>query len=299
MKILVTGGCGFIGSNVTRHFLEKGEEVVILDNLSRPNVYKNLFWLLEIKKNFKFFQSNIADTEAVKEAVKGVDVIFHFAAQVGVQASIDDPARDFVENIVGTFNVLEAARDAEGKPFVVFASTNKVYAKIHTPYGCSKKAAEQYVTDYYYTYNIPTVVLRMSCIYGNRQFGTEEQGWLAHFMVSHIKNQPITIFGDGTQVRDVLYIDDYVRLCEILIENKEKVKGEVFDVGGGIKNTISVGEAVKKIGNKKVSYADWRLGDQHTYISDLSKIEPFWKPGIGVDEGLGRLKKWAESLSSH
>jgi len=320
MKILVTGGAGFIGSNVANALLKDRHSVVIYDNLSRPGVYKNFTWLAGNKEKetlrMSFFQSDIVDYKKLEEAVEDVDVIFHFAGQVGVQSSIDNPRDDFNVNASGTFNVLEAARLSEKHPMVVFASTNKVYGEFDkrppvsesqplsfcTPYGCSKGSAGQYVLDYHRIYGLPTVVLRMSCIYGARQFGTEEQGWLAHFMLFHIKKEPITVFGDGTQRRDALFVDDYVDLCKMLIENKKKVAGKVFNIGGGPKNTISVNEALSKmakmVGKTKVSYTDWRPSDQHTYISDISKIKKAigWEPKIGIDGGLKRLEEWCRNL---
>lgn len=316
MKVLVTGGAGFIGSNLTERLLKDGHLVTIYDNLVRKNVYKNLFWVLTRNKGVRFFQCDVADYEKVKRAVDKIDVIFHFAGQVGVGESIKNPRQDFNDNVVGTFNILEAAREGGRYPLVVVASTNKVYGDIDirepigedqplsfcTPYGCSKGAGEQYTLDYCRIHGLPTVVLRMSCIYGTRQFGTEEQGWLAHFMFSHVKEEPITIYGDGTQRRDALFIDDYVDLCRLLMKNKKKVAGKVFNIGGGPENTVSVSEAIakmaKSVGKTKISYDDWRPSDQHTYISDISKIKKVigWEPKISVDEGLERLEKWARSI---
>lgn len=314
MKILVTGGCGFIGSNVASAFSKQGHEVTVVDNLSRPGVVNNKTWL-ENYHNVKVIKTDIRDS-IPEEALYKTDVIFHYAAQVGVIDSIKHPRNDFSINAMGTFNLLEQVRRLYKKPFIVFASTNKVYGEIEvnkpvsekqplnfcTPYGCSKGSAEQYVLDYSRIYNIPSVVLRMSCIYGNRQFGTEEQGWIAHFMRAADKNKLIFVYGDGKQVRDVLYIDDYVRLMKMLVENKDKVKGQAFNIGGGEKNTLSVNECLKKIGllmNKpEVTYLDWRPADQKYYVSDITKIKDFigWKPAISVDEGLGRLFTWVRSL---
>ena len=309
---LVTGGCGFIGSNVANRLLKDGHRAILFDNLSRPNVVKNLMWLISNNNRIKFLQYDVRDAERVKQVVNDfdIDVIFHFAAQVGVTTSIENPRHDFEVNALGTFNVLEAARLSGKKPQIIFASTNKVYGDFETdesvsekqplsfctPYGCSKGAGEQYVLDYHKIYGLPTTVLRMSCIYGQRQFGTEEQGWLAHFMFSKKEKKPITIYGDGNQVRDVLYIDDYVDLCLSLVENKDKVVGEVFNIGGGRDNQISVIDAVKRIGNE-YSFADWRPNDQHFYVSNLEKINKFigWSPQIGIEEGLERLKKWTEN----
>src|SRR3990167_512893 len=218
MKILITGGTGFIGSNVADAFLREENHVTIIDNLSRPNVVKNLMWLVTNRKRIKFLQWDVRDAERIEQVIDDleVDVIFHFAAQVGVTTSIENPRHDFEVNALGTLNVLEAAKTASKKPHIIFASTNKVYGDLQTdkptdesqplnfstPYGCSKGAADQYVLDYNKIYGFPTTVFRMSCIYGQRQFGTEEQGWLAHFAFSKRKDQPVTIYGDGSQVRD-------------------------------------------------------------------------------------------------
>lgn len=305
MKILITGGAGFVGSNVARSFLNDGHEVTIYDNLSREGVERNL----EILTGVKFIQSDIRLISSLKEEF---DVIFHYAAQVGVTSSINDPQDDFSINALGSFELLEKARAQVNKPLIIFASTNKVYGDIEvnkpvsetqplsfcTPYGCSKGAADQYMLDYFRVFEIPTVVLRMSCIYGNRQFGTEEQGWLCHFIRSKIEKRQVTIYGDGSQVRDVLYIDDYVRLMKLLVENKEKVKGQVFNVGGGIKNSISIREALNIIGNTDLVFKDWRPSDQKYYVSDITKIKRLvnWEPKIGVEEGIQKLTTWVEEL---
>lgn len=314
MNFLITGGAGFIGSNVASRLLKDGHGVVLLDNLSRPNVFRNVMWSVTSGRGVKFLQYNVRNYNRVKQAIfdHKIDFIFHFAAQVGVQASIKSPRDDFEDNALGTFNVLEAARNAYKRPHVVFASTNKVYGDFKTdtpvsekqplsfctPYGCSKGASEQYVLDYCRIYGLPTTVLRMSCIYGNRQFGTEEQGWLAHFTFSKERNEPVTVYGDGSQVRDVLYIDDYVELCMAIVGNQEKAIGQVFNVGGGDKNKISVLGAVEKIGNE-YTLSGWRKSDQRYYVSDISKVKNVlgWEPKIGVEEGLERLGLWVKSQS--
>lgn len=306
MKILCTGGAGFIGSNVAMSFAKKGHKVFVIDNLSRKDVEKNVEWLIK-SNNIFINQQDIRD----KFSGESPDVIFHFAAQTGVMPSIDNPVEDFFINAQGTLNVLEYARMFKNKPLITYASTNKVYGDIEvdkpisesyplsfcTPYGCSKGAADQYMRDYYRVFNVPTVVLRMSCIYGNRQMGNEaENGWLCHF--ARNVDKPVTIYGDGTQIRDALYIDDYVDLMHKLVENKDEVKGEVFNIGGGPHNTVSVNEVLKKIGNKKITYTDWRPSDQKYYVSDIHKIKDYigWEPKIGVDEGIERLKEWVKEL---
>ncbi len=306
MKILVTGACGFIGSNVSMSFANAGHEVTALDNLSRAGTEKNLAWLKE-NKNITFVKTDIRDHFNFGE----FDVIIHLASQTGVIPSIDDPVEDFEVNARGTLNILEYARQMEKKPLVIFASTNKVYGDVRgekpiteneslsfcTPYGCSKGTGDQYMLDYYRVYGLPTVVLRMSCIYGDRQLGTErENGWLCHFM-RNIDN-PVTVYGDGTQQRDALYIDDYVKLIYELIWHQEEVQGQVFNIGGGPENVVSVNEVLTKIGNTNVTYADWRPSDQKYYVSDITKITRTtrWKPTIGIDEGLERLSKWVKEL---
>lgn len=305
MKIIVTGGSGFIGSNVADAYLKEGHQVVIVDNLSRPNVVKNLMWLIGRHKRLKFLQYDVKDSHKVSHALEGADVVFHFAAQTAVTTSVIEPRDDFETNVIGTFNVLEAIRNSEKKPHLIFASTNKVYGdfetdkpinenqplQFSTPYGCSKGAADQYVLDYGKMYEIPTTVLRMSCIYGNRQFGSSDQGWLAHFMISKAKEKPVIIYGDGSQVRDALYIDDYVELCKRLVQTHTI---GVFNIGGGIDNTISVLEAVKRIGND-YTFEDWRPADQKYYVSDISKISFLWQPEIGIEEGFLKLRSWAEN----
>lgn len=313
-KVLVTGACGFIGSNVSQALMQDGHSVWLLDNLSRQGSVSNLMWLAGSQQKIYFKQGDVSDFYFMKKAVENAEVIVHLAGQtavVGKNGSIGNPQLDFQTNVVGTFNILEAARKFGNKPLIVYASTNKVYGNFdknlqidelqsldfHTPYGCSKGAADQYMLDYYRTYDIPTVVLRMSCIYGNRQFGIEEQGWLAHFMKRKVQGKGVTIFGDGSQVRDVLYIDDYVQLIKALIQNKDKVAGQAFNIGGGLLNSISVKEVVEKIGIKKVNYGEWRIGDQKYYVSDISKIKKFtgWEPQIGVEEGLQKLEEWIKS----
>lgn len=315
MNILVTGGLGFIGSNIAHAMLEDGNDVVILDNLSRPGVEKNQVWLEMFDP--KIIIGDVRDINDVRKAMKDVDVVFHYAGQVGVQTSIDKPMYDFDVNVRGTLNILEVARGMDKKPMIIFASTNKVYGEFEanspisenqqlhfcTPYGCSKGAAEQYILDYGKVYDFPTVVLRMSCIYGTRQFGIEEQGWLSHFTLSILRNEPITIYGDGTQVRDVLFIDDYVALLKLLVENKDKVKGNAFNIGGGDKNKVSVNEAIETISEDlglpaNVSFDEWRKSDQKYYVSDIKKVKSFigWEPKISVSEGLKRLEEWSKEI---
>jgi CDP-paratose 2-epimerase len=309
MKICIFGGCGFIGSNVSRAFLESGHRVLLYDDLSRQGVVKNLMWLISSLKKIKFFQYDIRDYERVKQAIHDydIDVVFNFAAQTAVTTSLENPKEDFEINALGNLNVLEAIRTSEKKPHFIYASTNKVYGefktdkptsekqplKFSTPYGCSKGAGDQYTTDYFKSYGLDTCVLRMSCIYGNRQFGTEDQGWLAHFMFQKERGEPITIYGDGSQVRDVLYIDDYVDLCKMIVKMRI---GGVYNVGGGEGNQISVIQAARLIGNE-YSFGDWRKGDQKYYVSDITKIKSLgWEPKTYLAmEGISKLKEWVKN----
>lgn len=328
-NLLITGGCGFIGSNLARHFLEKGYAVTIFDNFSRVGAAANVSWLKNSNPSIKIIKGDIRNIKEVKKAVKRQDIIFHLAGQVAVTSSVSDPRSDFDINALGTFNVLEAARTSRRKPIFIFASTNKVYGRMeaikiveketrysyqdlkfgvpesmpldfHSPYGCSKGAGDQYVRDYYRIYDLPTVVFRQSCIYGPRQFGVEDQGWVAWFIIAETNNAPITIYGDGKQVRDILYIDDLVRLFELTLDNIDKARGKIYNIGGGIDNTLSVwyefGPILNKLFGKKikVKYSSWRLGDQKVYISDIRKVEKElgWRPKVGVREGIEKLYQW-------
>ncbi len=332
---LITGGAGFIGSNLADAHLRNGEGVVLLDNLSRPGVVRNAEWL---KRRYngaaRLEVGDVGDADLVKRLVSGADRVFHLAAQVAVTTSLEDPADDLRTNLVGTFNILEAARKLDRPPAILFTSTNKVYGALdgvgvehdrdryvfaggregvgedtpldfHSPYGCSKGAADQYVHDYARIFDIPTVVLRMSCIFGHRQWGTEDQGWVAHFARAILAGDPITIYGDGHQVRDILWVEDLVRVMRSALDRSHEVAGEVFNVGGGPSNAVSVREVVDRLSritgrDVPVRMAGWRPGDQRVYISDTRKIRERldWRPRVGVDEGLGRLVQWLESAEA-
>ena len=272
MKVLVTGCAGFIGSHLAVNFLTKGHKVVGIDNLSRNGSKENLNWLTETNKNMVFCDADIRNFKGVSDVFKiygPFDLILHMAAQVAVTTSVLDPREDFEINALGTFNILEATRLYSPEAVFEFASTNKVYGKMdkigvterngryeydelqkgidenynidfHSPYGCSKGAADQYVRDYNRIYGLKTVVLRQSCIYGTRQFGIEDQGWVAWFVIASLLNKPITVYGDGKQIRDILWIDDLVDVYVKLFENAEKVSGKVFNIGGGPSNTLSL-----------------------------------------------------------
>jgi CDP-paratose 2-epimerase len=330
-KFVVTGGAGFIGSNYVDRLLDRGESVTVFDNFSRDGNELNLNWLHA--KNgagsFEIIKGDIRDAEAVRKACEGADVIVHLAAQVAVTTSVIDPRDDFQINALGTFNVLEAARTSGRKPIVLYASTNKVYGGMedvkviqndgnyeyadyvhgvpesfpldfHSPYGCSKGAGDQYVRDYHRIYDLPTVVFRQSCIYGKRQFGVEDQGWLAWFIIATMSGKPITIYGNGKQVRDVLYVEDLLNAYDLAIENIDRVAGEVFNVGGGPTNTLAIwsefGPILERLEERNipVSYSDWRPGDQKIYVSDIRKAKEMlnWAPKTDVVSGIEALHQW-------
>lgn len=329
-KALITGGAGFIGINLAEKLLKKGWKLSIFDNLSREGSNKNLDWLQNNYKlpKLKVYIKDIRDEGALREAVKGVDVIFHLAAQTALTTSIKNPREDFGVNAQGTLNVLEVARVSRKKPLVLYSSTNKVYGGMedikfiegkarysykdfpegiaedfpldfHSPYGCSKGAADQYTRDYYRVFGLPTVVFRQSCIYGPHQMGIEDQGWLAHFVISAIFGRPITIYGDGKQVRDVLYIDDLIDAFLKAVYKINKAAGQVYNIGGGNENSLSLCEFInlleKKLGVKmRTKYADWRQGDQKVFISDNRKLKKDlnWRPKTLYEKGVERLIDW-------
>mgnify|MGYP000108938016 CR=1 FL=1 len=330
-RYLITGGAGFIGVNYAHRLLSRGEEVVIYDNLSRHGTEANVDWLRSEHgaDTFELEVADVRDFDALAAAARGADVIVHLAAQVAVTTSVEDPRTDFEVNALGTFNVLEVARLSGRRPIVLYASTNKVYGGMEdvvvveeptryryrdlpagvpetqpldfeSPYGCSKGAGDQYVRDYARIYGLPTVVFRQSCIYGPRQMGVEDQGWVAWFVIAAVTGQPITIYGDGKQVRDLLYIDDLLDLYDRAVERIDMTAGEVYNVGGGPANTLSVwaefGPLLERLVGRPipVSYDDWRPGDQRVYISDIRKAqrELGWVPRIGVEEGIRRLYEW-------
>jgi len=330
-KLLITGGAGFIGSNLARYFLQKGFAVTVFDNFNRVGTKDNLTWLKKDFSSLNVFKGDIRDAKAIEQAVKDKDIVFHLAAQVAVTTSVTDPRNDFEINALGTFNLLEAVRKHGRKPIIIFSSTNKVYGGMeeiiisekktkyiyrdlpygisevmnldfHSPYGCSKGAADQYVRDYGRIYDMPTVVFRQSCIYGPRQFGIEDQGWVAWFIIATTLGKPITVYGDGKQVRDILYVDDLVRLFELAIAKINITRGKIYNVGGGIKNTLSVwqefGPILEKLFGKKIKahFASWRPGDQKVYVSDIRLVEKElnWKPLIGVKQGIEKLYHWVQ-----
>lgn len=332
-KIFITGGAGFIGINSADYFLSKDYQVTLFDNLSRRGSAENLKWLKKKwGKKFAFVRGDIVeDRTKLTKAVARADAVIHLAAQVAVTTSVQNPHHDFLVNAQGTLHVLEAARISFRRPLVIYASTNKVYGNMdhaevlltdagyrykqyeagiaeyhavdfHSPYGCSKGAADQYVRDYARIYGLPTVVFRQSCIYGPHQFGIEDQGWVAWFVISSLLGKPITIYGDGHQVRDVLHVNDLARLYEMAVKNPTRVSGRIYNIGGGMHQAFSILNTVNKIetllGRKiPYSFGSWRLGDQRVYISHIDKIKQDlgWEPKISFDKGLNTLIQWARS----
>lgn len=336
-QYFITGGAGFIGANYVARLLKRGEKVTIFDNLSRSGNSLNLEWLRESygENSFEMIFGDIRDAKFLADSAKDADVIVHLAAQVAVTTSVVDPRDDFECNALGTFNVMEAARLSGRNPIVLYASTNKVYGGMeeveiierdgayryadlpngvpesfpldfHSPYGCSKGTGDQYVRDYYRIYGIPTVVFRQSCIYGPRQFGVEDQGWIAWFIIAAETGKPIMIYGDGKQVRDVLYVDDLLDAYDAAIENMDEAAGEVFNIGGGTGNMLSVwsefGPMLEELRNSPlpVGRGPWRPGDQKIYVSDIRKAQAMlkWKPGTNVREGVEKLYNWVKQNRS-
>lgn len=331
MRWLVTGGAGFIGANTARRLLTEGQEVVVFDNLSRPGSPRNLAWLQEGGGRLTFVRGDVRDAAGLRAALSDhapIDVILHFAAQVAVTTSVSDPRLDFEINALGTFNLLEAVRGLRLDPVLLFTSTNKVYGALaqhavveqptryvyaslsqgvaegtpldfYSPYGCSKGAADQYVRDYHRIYGLRTIVFRNSCIYGTRQFGIEDQGWLAWFAIAAVLGRPITIYGDGRQVRDVLFIDDLVEAMLRAVRHPETA-GKVYNIGGGPSRALSVwaefGPMLERLLGHAVpvTYQDWRPGDQKIYISDISQAsrDLDWTPKVDVEDGVGRMVGW-------
>ncbi|MGE5403133.1 MAG: GDP-mannose 4,6-dehydratase [Ignavibacteriales bacterium] len=330
--VLITGGAGFIGTNLAHRLLSSGKPVIIFDNLSRPGVEENLQWLIDTHS--ELLQVKVADTRdpyAVREAVQQAGSVYHFAAQVAVTTSLDNPVNDFEVNLRGTLNILEALRSLKNPIPLLFTSTNKVYGKLsdvamvkngmryepanehirlhgigegrhldfHSPYGCSKGSADQYVIDYARIYNLPNVVFRMSCIYGPHQFGTEDQGWVAFFLLKALRGEPITIYGDGLQVRDILYAEDLITGMIRAHEKIEITRGNAYNIGGGPENTISLLELLAFISelhgeSPGINFSAWRQGDQRYYVSDTSSYRDAtgWYPKVNAREGVEKLYHW-------
>ena len=328
---LITGGAGFIGSNYVYRLLSRGEHVTIYDNLSRAGASKNLAWLEDTfgRNSSRLVVEDVADAGHLAEAAVDADVIVHLAGQVAVTTSVTNPRDDFEANALGTFNALEAARASRRDPIFVYASTNKVYGGMdgvalaedptryryadlkhgcpetqpldfHSPYGCSKGTGDQYVRDYARIYGLRSVVMRQSAIYGPRQFGIEDQGWIAWMTIAAVTGKQITIYGDGKQVRDLLYVDDLLDAYDVAIENIDAAAGRVYNIGGGPGNVMSVwvefGPILEKLLGREIPVArgNWRPGDQKVFYADIRKAERElgWVPKIGVEQGVEMLFRW-------
>ena len=330
--VLVTGGAGFIGSNLADRLAAEGHDVIVYDALARPGVERNLAWLRDRHADrIIFLHADVRDADALAEAVARASAVFHFAAQVAVTTSLVDPRDDFAVNLQGTLNLLEAARTRAPHVPLIFASTNKVYGDLadlgfvledrayrpvdaavrahgigedrpldfHTPYGCSKGAADQYVLDYARSFGLRTAVMRMSCIYGRRQMGTEDQGWVAHFLIRALRGEPITLYGDGHQVRDILDVGDAVEAYLAAWRRIDTVAGRAFNLGGGPDNAVGLIQLIDHIGTLigrrvELNHADWRAGDQRYFVADTRAA----RQALGLAErtswrdGVAALARW-------
>ena len=330
--MLITGGAGFIGSNLADRLLAEGHRVRVYDALSRPGTERNLAWLQSRHaRRIEFIHADVRDHDRLRTAATDVQAVFHLAAQVAVTTSLAEPAEDFAINIGGTFALLEALRARGGGTPLIFASTNKVYGDLgdlgftlkndayvpdderirdhgvgetrpldfHTPYGVSKGAADQYVLDYARSFDVPTCVLRMSCIYGQRQMGTEDQGWVAHFLIRALQGEPITLFGDGYQVRDILDVSDAVDAYVRAWRRIEQVKGRAFNLGGGPANAVSLRQLLAHMADLvgrevAVEWSDWRAGDQRYFVADTRAAEVALElgPKLPWRDGVAQLARW-------
>ncbi|MGO9831478.1 MAG: GDP-mannose 4,6-dehydratase [Myxococcaceae bacterium] len=332
MKYLVTGGAGFIGCNAVQRWLAAGHRVVVLDDLSRRGADANLEWLRRQAGQLVFERVDIRDAAALDASLarhRDAAVVLHLAAQVAVTTSVANPRQDFEVNALGTFNLLESVRRHAPQAVFLYASTNKVYGGLeqegveehagryrfrrpggiaetqpldfHSPYGCSKGAADQYVRDYARIYGLKTVCFRQSCIYGYRQFGVEDQGWVAWFTIAAVTRQPVCIYGDGKQVRDLLFVDDLCDAYDAAVARAEALKGAVFNLGGGPDHTLSLLELVamlEQLSGRALQprFADWRPGDQPVFVADISRASSAlgWRPQVDVAAGVRRLYGWVE-----
>jgi CDP-paratose 2-epimerase len=333
--VLITGGCGFIGCNLADRLAANGENVIVLDNLARGGVRANAQWLkARHGERVQITAGDVRDPILVIDAVRQARAVMHLAGQVAVTSSVVNPLDDFEINARGTINVLEAVRLHNSRAPMIFASTNKVYGRLvrdheiertgrryapcdlalaggvneaaaldfYSPYGCSKGTADQYVRDYARVYGLRTAVMRMSCIYGPRQFGTEDQGWIAHFLLSTLRGEKLTIYGDGCQVRDALFVSDAVDAWIAVLHNIEASRGRVFNLGGGLSNSVSLLELIDLIAgltghHVKYDFADWRPGDQPWYVTDINALctTVSWRPKTSLPEGLVLLQDWLQS----
>jgi len=333
MKIFITGGAGFIGSNSADYFLSQGHEIVIYDDLSRAGGPANLDWLRDRHgQRWRFVRGDVRDADLLAQSIEGADAVLHLASQVAVTSSVINPREDFEINALGTFNVLEAVRLLAPEAALLFASSNKVYGSMesvkvvdqgdryafadfvdgipenfpldfHSPYGCSKGAGDQYTIDYARIYGLRTVTLRQSCIYGRRQFGVEDQGWVAHFVIAATLGRPITIYGDGRQVRDLLHVSDLVRAYALCIERIDRVSGMAVNLGGGPQNTLTIwsefGPLLASLVGRPVpvTYDQWRPGDQKVFVANVARAAALlgWEPTVSPAEGIGDLYEWVRA----
>jgi len=334
-NLLITGGAGFIGINATRHFLKKGWKVTIFDNFSRRGTDINIKNLKrDCKTGWRIVKGDVVtDVDLLEKEVEKADAVIHLAAQVAVTTSVDAPREDLSINIIGTFNVLEAIRQSKNRPSLVYSSTNKVYGSLqhyvveekgtryrfknkniekygiserelldfHSPYGCSKGSADQYVIDYGRIYGLDTVVFRQSCIYGEHQFGVEDQGWVAWFTIAAMHKKPITLYGTGKQVRDVLYVGDLIELYDKALSRIKKVGGRAYNVGGGSRNTLSLFELLSHLElelNTTINYSFSlvRAGDQPIFVADTRLLSETlgWSPTTNFTKGFVRMRTWMD-----
>jgi CDP-paratose 2-epimerase len=338
-QTLVTGGAGFVGTNVVERLLQEGRRVRVLDSLARPGSEQNLLWLqARHPDRLSLELGDVRDRVALRRALRDVEEVFHLAAQVAVTTSLDDPLHDFQVNLGATVALLDELRRLPGPPRLLYTSTNKVYGSLAdvplaregdrwqpvdptlrargvdelrplgfcTPYGCSKGGGDQYVLDYATSFGVPAVVFRMSCIYGPHQHGNEDQGWVAHFLLSALERRPITIYGDGAQVRDILFVDDLVGGMLLATAAADRLAGTAFNIGGGPANTTSLLELLDLIegltGERPlVRFEDERVGDQRYYVSDSFRFRDAtgWRPEVGVAEGVARLRRWLAARRPH
>ncbi|MBU2099644.1 GDP-mannose 4,6-dehydratase [Candidatus Micrarchaeota archaeon] len=328
----ITGGAGFIGTNLAEFFLSKGEKVLILDDFSKKGSKENKKYLeKKFHENLKIIKCDIrSDKKIMEKTFSEAEAVFHLAGQVAVTNSVKNPRQDFEINALGAFNVLEAVRKSKENPVLIYSSTNKVYGKMddlkiteknnkyfyeetpegikeerlldfHSPYGCSKGTGDQYFRDYARIYGLNSVVFRQSCVYGKRQFGTEDQGWIAWFVIASVFGKKITIFGNGKQSRDVLYSDDVVNAFDLAAKKIKKTKGKIFNIGGGPENTLSLLELIElleELNRKKITYSfdKWRPGDQKVFVSNIEKAEKEfgWKPKVPAKKGVEILFNWVK-----